>query len=379
MALTKQSTNCDSVRPRLYVALELSSTTWRLAISDGSDRVREKAMAAGDEQALVGEVERAKRRFGLDATTQVVSAYEAGRDGFWVHRFVERLGIKNVVVDASSMKVDRKARRAKSDRIDARQILADLVRYYRGEKGVWRVVRVPSEEEQDRRRTHRELERLKKERTQHQARIRSLLATQGISSPKLDPLLKDLDEVRNPNGTRLLAGLKAEIVREKERLDLVRQQIRTIEKEQQERLKDAKSPELKKVEALALLRGIGIDSAWLLVMEFFAWRDFHNRREVAGAAGLGGTPYSSGSSQREQGISKAGNPRVRTRMVELAWLWLRFQPRSQLTRWFKERFAAGGARRRRTGIVALARRLLIELWHLVEHGVVPAGAVLKVA
>lgn len=360
----------------LYTAMELSASKWRLALSTGGQRVREKSIPAGDRERLLEEIHAAKKRFGLPEDVKVISCYEAGRDGFWIDRLLSELGIENVVVDAASMKVDRRARRAKTDKIDAKRLLADLIRHHRGEKDVWKVVRVPSEEQEDRRRLHRDLERLKKEKTQHRSRIFSLLATQGVRPDNLKTFLAELDAARIWDGKPLPPALKAEIERERDRLRLVEEQIRAITKEQREQLKQASSPELAKVEVLTKLRGIGADSAWILVMEFFGWREFKNRGEVGGAAGLGGTPYSSGSTELEQGISKAGNPLVRTRMVELAWLWIRYQPRSELSQWFLRRFARGGSRRRRVGIVAVARKLLIALWHLVEHGVVPQGAVI---
>jgi transposase len=322
------------------------------------------------------EISAAKKRFGLPEDAKVISCYEAGRDGFWVDRLLSELGVENVVVDAASMKVDRRARRAKTDKIDAKRLLVDLIRHHRGEKDVWKVVRVPSEEQEDGRRLHRNLERLKKEKSQHRSRIYSLLATQGVRVGNLNALLRELDAARIWDGKPLPPGLKAEIERERDRLRLVEEQIRTIKKEQHEQLKQASSPEMEKIRLLARLRGIGMDSSWLLVMEMFGWREFNNRGEVGGSAGLGGTPYNSGSSENEQGISKAGNPRVRTRAVELAWLWIRFQPDSELSQWFTRRFARGNSRMRRVGIVAVARKLLIALWHLVEHGVVPRGAVI---
>ena len=360
----------------LYMAIELSASKWRLALSTGGHRIRQKSIPAGDPQGLEKETQAAKKHFGLPEDAKVLSCYEAGRDGFWIDRLLSELGIENVVVDAASMKVDRRARRAKTDKIDAKRLLADLIRHHRGEKDVWKVVRVPSEEQEDKRRLHRDLERLKKEKTQHRSRIFSLLATQGVRPDNLKTFLAELDATRIWDGKPLPPVLKAEIERERDRLRLVEEQIRAITKEQREQLKQASSPELAKVEVLTKLRGIGSDSAWILVMEFFGWRKFNNRGEVGGAAGLGGTPYSSGSTELEQGISKAGNPLVRTRMVELAWLWIRYQPRSELSQWFLRRFAGGGSRRRRVGIVAVARKLLIALWHLVEHGVVPQGAVI---
>jgi transposase len=358
------------------MGIELSASKWRLALSAGGQRIREKSIGAGDREQLLREISTTKKRFGLPEDAKVISCYEAGRDGFWIDRLLSQLGIENVVVDAASMKVNRRARRAKTDRIDAKGLLADLIRHARGEKDVWKVVRVPSEEQEDERRLHRDLERLKKEKTQHRSRIFSLLATQGVRPGNLNAFLTELDAARIWDSKPLPPALKAEIVRERDRLRLVEEQIRAITNEQREQLKHASSPELAKVKVLTKLRGIGVDSAWILVMEFFAWREFNNRGEVGGAAGLGGTPYSSGSTEFEQGISKAGNPLVRTRMVELAWLWIRYQPHSELSQWFMRRFAGGGSRMRRVGIVAVARKLLIALWHLVEHGVVPQGAVI---
>lgn len=360
----------------LYMAMELSAAKWNLAFSAGGQRIREKSIRAGEGGKLFQEIQAAKERFGLAADAKVISCYEAGRDGFWIDRLLSQLGVENVVVDAASMKVDRRARRAKTDKIDARRLLADLIRHHRGEKDAWKVVRVPSEEQEDKRRLHRDLERLRKEKTQHRARVLSLLATQGVRPGNLKLFLVELDAARIWDGKSLPPALKAEIERERDRLRLVEEQIRAIMKEQRDQLKQPNSPELAMVKVLTRLRGIGVDSAWILVMEFFGWREFNNRAEVGGAAGLGGTPYNSGATDREQGISKAGNPRIRTRMVELSWLWIRFQPHSELSQWFMRRFAGGGSRLRRKGIVAVARRLLIALWHLVEHGAVPRGAVI---
>jgi transposase len=360
----------------LYMAIELSASKWRVALSAGGQRIREKTIPAGDREKLLGEIWAGKKRFGLAEDAKVLSCYEAGRDGFWVDRLLRGLGVENVVIDAASIKVDRRARRAKTDKIDARQLLANLIRHHCGEKDVWRVVRVPSEEQEDKRRLHRDLERLKKEKTQHRARILSLLATQGVQPCNLKAVLAELDAVSIWNGEPLPPALKAEIKRERDRLRLVEDQIRAITRQQRDQLKQPSSPELRMIKMLAMLRGIGIDSAWILVMEFFAWREFSNRGQVGGAAGLGGTPYNSGSTENEQGINKAGNPLVRTRMVELAWLWIRLQPHSELSQWFMRRFAGGGSRMRRVGIVAVARKLLIGLWHLVEHGAVPRGAII---
>lgn len=364
---------------RLYLALDLSMSTWAIATSDGGQRVRINGVEPGDEEGLLKKMAQAKKQFELPDEAEIYSCYEAGRDAFWVHRFLTRLAITNVVVDAASMKVDRKARRAKSDRLDVRQMLVDLIRYHRGDKNVWSVVHVPDEEEEDDRRLHRGLERLKKERTSLRSRLSSLLATEGIHSIPRDGALRNAATLRNWAGAPLLPGLASDIARTMERLDLVESQIQAIEKEQKDRVRCPETPAMEKIDRLSGLRGIGLDSAWLLVMEFFAFRNFANRRQVGGAAGLGGTPYSSGQTTREQGISKAGNSRVRTRMIELAWMWIRLQPESKRTKWFNQRFGGGAKRGRRRGIVGLARMLLIDLWHFVEHGVVPPGAELKAA
>lgn len=363
----------DSPTPHLYVALDLSLVKWQAAASAREGRVIGRRLVPGDAAGLVAWLDRAKADLGLPATAPVRSCYEAGRDAFWVHRFLERLGIEDVVVDPASLRVSRRKRRVKTDRRDAQLLLMDLVLCHAGQKDVWSVVRIPSEEAEDDRRLHRCHERVKKERAQHRTRIFSLLATQGVYPDRLDRVLEQLEDLRTWHDQPLPVGLRIEIERERARLAMAQAQIREIEKEQRVRA-TLQSPQMKKVRVLASLRGIGIDTAWLLVMEFFGWREFANRREVASAAGLGGSAFSSGSDDREQGVSKAGNARVRHRMVEIAWLWLRFQPHSRLTQWFRAKFASGGARQRRVGIVAVARRLLIELWHFVEHDVVPPGA-----
>ena len=322
------------------------------------------------------EIGKAKGKFRLPEGAPVKSCYEAGRDGFWLHRHLVSRGIENVVLESASIEVDRRARRAKTDRLDGGKLLKQLIRHHRDGEFL-RVVRVPSVEQEDERRLHRELERLTKERTGHRNRLQSLLVTQGVVlKPGRDFLLR-LSGVVLWNGAPLPADLKAECEREYERLRLVEEQMRMLEAERLKRLEGSERAELKQVLALARLRGLGCGSAWVLVMEFFGWRGFRNRREVGAAAGLVGTPYASGESTREQGISKAGNRRVRALIIELAWAWLRYQPNSALSRWFEERFGRGGKRSRRIGIVALARRLLVALWRYHEFGEVPAGAELK--
>jgi transposase len=253
------------------------------------------------------------------------------------------------------------------------------MRYHGGERKLWSVVNVPSVDAEDERHLHRDMECLSKERTMHRNRIKSLLIQEGIAvkNPSSRKFLVDLEKVRMWDGRSLSADLKSRIVREHVRLRMVEEQIYSLKKEREGRLVSADTASLKKVAQLMTLRGVGVNSSWKFVMEFFGWRNFKNRRELGALSGLTPTPYDSGGSQREQGISKAGNKRIRTLAVEMAWVWIRFQPQSKLSQWFMERFAGGGSRMRRIGIVAVARKLLIDLWRYLEHGVIPDGAVLK--
>jgi transposase len=362
----------------LYIAFELSSSKWKLAFSDGS-KIRYKTITAGNLAQLQVEIKLAKQKFKMGEDARMVSCYEAGRDGFWIHRYLECQGIENLVVDSASLEVNRRKRRAKTDRIDVGKLLRMLIRYWGGEKKLWSVVRVPSEQDEDARHLHRGLEGLKKERTMQRNRIKGLLIQQGIkvSNPSHKRFLEVLEKLRTWNGQAVAPGLKAQVVRVYERLQLVEDQIKALEKEKKERLKNPDTVSLQKVAKLSSLYGIGSVSSWTFVMEFFGWRQFQNRREVGGLAGLTPTPYDSGNSLREQGISKAGNQRIRALAVEIAWAWLRFQPQSQLSQWYMKRYANGGKRMRRIGIVAMARRLLIDLWRYLEHDKIPEGARLK--
>lgn len=360
----------------LHLAFELSNNTWKLAFSDGARR-RRKNINARDLEQLDVEIEKARNKFKLPEKVKIVSCYEAGRDGFWLHRYLAESGIENIVVDAASIEVNRQARRAKTDSIDVDGLLDRLLRHTGGERKVWSVVTVPSEEAEDARRLHRELQRLKKERSAHYSRIKSLLILHGISVAKWSGFAALVNEVRTWDGKKLPSDLKTELLREHERLLLVEDQIKSIEATRKQRVKDAEQPAHRMVADLMQLTGIGLHSAWVFVMEFFAWRSFKNRKQVGRLAGLTPTPYDSGNSSREQGISKAGNRRVRTLIVEISWLWLRYQPQSKLSKWFQERFGHGGKRMRRIGIVAVARKLLVALWRLFQFGVIPEGAILK--
>jgi transposase len=279
-------------------------------------------------------------------------------------------------LEPSSIKVDRRRRRAKTDRLDVERMLMQLLRYLDGDREELHVVRVPTQDPEDARRLHREQLRLKEERTAHCTRINAQLVTHGIDLKVRSDFRQRLEQLTGWDGSPLGTDLRAELGREYGRPELVESQLRTLEAEQQRRLEQLQVPQMQAISQLMGLHGIGRNGAWILVMEFFGWRDFRNRREVGCAAGLTGTPYASGDSEHEQGISKAGHVRVRWLIVQLAWDWLRYQRESELSLWFRERFGEG-KRLRRIGIVALARRLLVALWRYVDQGVVPEGAQLK--
>lgn len=370
--------------PKLYVALELSNKEWKLAFGDGRQK-RQINMPARHQARFWQEVAKAKAKFKLPETTPVFSCYEAGRDGFWIHRMLTAGGVTNVVVDPASIEVNRRAKRVKTDRLDAAKLLSMLLRYgLHEERTLWSVVHVPSAEAEAQRRVHRSAERLKKEKTAHRCRIRSLLVLHGVDLRRFP---EDWGDVKDWQGQPLPREVVAELQQEEERLLLVKQQLDALEQQRKSRVQAvSKTPgEASATSSLAErwsvklagIKGVGAETAWNLGHEFFGWRDFRNRREVGAAAGLTGSPYNSGDSHHEQGISKAGNARVRHWMTELAWRWLRFQPESALTTWYQARFAAGKGRLRRVGIVALARKLLVALWKYGAQGQCPEGALMR--
>ena len=362
----------------LFVSFELSDKNWKLGFTTGhGQKPRERTVTARDQKRVLDEIAQAKRRFGLPETAPVVSCYEAGREGFWLHRFLEAHGMTNHVVDSSAIEVSRRQRRAKSDGLDVRKLLSMLIRYHEGERQVWQVVNVPSVEAEDQRHLHRDLETLKRERASTTARIKGLLSSQGIQVTSLTKLPEQLDALRLWDGSPIPPGLRQRMLRVYAQYTFLSEQIAAVEAERRTQLQASTDARIEKVRQLMQLKGIGINGAWLLVMEFFGWRAFKNRREVGGLAGFTPTPYQSGESAREQGISKSGNRHVRWMTTELAWSWLRYQPESALSVWFRERFGSGGKRLRRIGIVAVARKLLIALWRFLETGVLPEGAVLK--
>ena len=356
------------------MSLELGEKRWKLSVSDGRHGAGRYDVPAGDTAAVAKCLATIRARLKTPAGAMVHSCYEAGRDGWWLHRWLTQQGVDNIVVDASSIEVNRRARRAKTDRLDADKLRTMLVRHHRGEH-VWSVLREPTEQDEDARRVHRELQRLTHERTSHINRIRALLVLHNLR-PDVIIAGRDWPAWWQGHHDKIAPKLREEIEREITRLKLVKDQVRTIELARRRQLAKGEHP---MVAQLTRLGAIGPTSAWVLVHEVFGWRRFANRRELAGCLGLAPTPYASGNTETEQGISKVGNKRVRALLVELAWGWLRRQPTSALTLWFSQRFAHAGGRMRRVGIVALARRLAIALWRFLQNGEIPLGARLKAA
>lgn len=369
--MTIKARNTDYTETEtLYLAQELGGSTWKLGFTVSLGRKpRLVTIPAGDVARLASEIDKAKHRFGLSESARVVSCYEAGRDGHWLHRHLVALGVDNVVVEPASVSVNRRARRVKTDRLDVVKLLRHLIRYQE-DPDEWRVVRVPSVEQEDQRHLHRELSSLKKERTAHTSRIKSLLVLCGVRMAVSTSFLARLGREEVP------PRLRARLVREYQRRELVCEQIRELERERHQLTKTSETTTAQQTRQLSQLRGIGEASAWVFASELFSWRELRNRRQVGGLLGLTPTPYNSDQSEREQGISKAGLRQVRALAVEISWCWLRYQPQSRLSRWFRERFG-NGRRSRKVGIVALARQLMIALWRYVEHGLVPEGAMLK--
>jgi transposase len=364
----------------VYVVFELSKSKWQLGVMlPGAEKMSRYRIDGGNLAELSGLLSRLRARAEqLGKPVRIVSCYEAGLDGHWLHRWLTHQGIVNYEVDASSIEVNRRARRAKTDRIDLALLMRAFLAYLRGEPGVCSMVRVPTVEDEDRKRRTRERERLVNERTMHSNRIRGLLQGQGIRDalPLKPGFLSALDAMRTGDGGALPPHLKDEICREHERLMLVQKQLKALEAAN---LAAHRAPAKGSVEAkavqLAQLKAIGPQFAQVLANEVF-YRDFKNRRQVGSCVGLTDTPYDSGESRRQQGISKAGNHRARTTAIELSWLWLRHQPDSALSRWFRERVGNVKGRIRKIAIVALARKLMVALWRYLETGLVPTGAVM---
>jgi len=361
----------------LHMAIDLGVKSWTLAFAVSVNHdPRLRKIEGGDFDALLEEIRLAKRRFGLLEDAPVVSCYEAGLHGFWPHRRLLELGVQNVVVDSASIEVSRRKKVAKCDSLDAGKLARMLVHWQSGESMIWRVVNVPSAEDEDRRQLHRELISLKKERTAHTNRIKGLAFSLGFIVQVDDLFPFQLAVLRERDDAPLPPAMHDRLMREYKRWKLVDEQIYALEVERAKRIKTQSSPHVEKVRRLLGLRGVGLNGAWLLAHEVFGWRQIKNRRQLGGLSGLAPTPYSSGDSNREQGISKAGNRRLRALMIELAWAWLRYQPTSALSKWYEDRFALGSSRQRRIGIVALSRKLLVAIWKYVDRGELPEGAVL---
>jgi len=322
------------------------------------------------------EVARAKTRFGLSAEAPVCSCYEAGRDGFWLHRALLAHGVTNVVVDPSSIAVDRRARRAKTDRLDAIALVTQLVLADAGDRRGWREVRVPSVEAEAARQLHRERETVRQALRAVDNRIQGLLLLYGVTGRARRLTPEDVRALRDWAGGPLPEAVQARVAREAEAGQALASRLRLVDRDLHARVKTDTDVVAQQARTLTRLRGVGELGAVTLSTELFAWRAFTNGRQVGAIVGLTPTPYCSDQSQREQGISRSGNRRVRTLLVEMAWAWVRWQPLSALTHWYQARFAQHG-RARKIGIVALARKLLVALWRWVDQGVVPAGAIVR--
>ena len=368
---------------RCLFAIELSKQSWVIGfITPLSAKISRRILSGGDWKGLLDLIEEVRARVSRETgrATDVISCYEAGYDGFWPHRLLEAHGIRNYVIDPASLQVDRRARRVKTDRIDTERLLRSLMAYLRDEPKVWSVVRVPSIAEEDARRLHRERDRLVSERVQHVNRIKGLCALHGIYDyqPLRPQAVAHLEQLRTAQGISLPPRLKSEIKRELQRLELVVKMIATLEAERDAIVEDEASTQVnaKKIQNLHKLKAIGPEFATVLVGEIFH-RHFNNRRQLASYVGYAPSPFQSGNVAHDQGISKAGNRKGRTTGIELAWLWLRYQPDSDLSVWFRTRVGTTKGRIRRIAIVAMARKLLVALWRYLETGVVPRGAVLK--
>jgi len=370
----------------IFVSLELSRSTWLItSISPGGgEKMSKHSVSAGDIAALLARFSELKEKAfaRTKKSFPIIVIQEAGLDGFWIHRVLKREGIESYVVDAASIATSRRRRRPKTDKIDGEALVRALLAYKRGEPRVCAMVQVLTPDDEDSRRLCRERKALTVERIQHVNRIKGLLFSQGVAD--YEPLRRNrrqrLDELKTGDGRPLPPHLKAQISRELDRLELLLEQIKTVETKRDALLvASPTSDETPAPQAVLMgLKGIGPEFAAVLWSEGL-FRSFANRRQVAAYAGLAPTPWQSGSVAHEQGVSKAGNPRLRTTMIQLSWLWLRHQPESALARWFHERAKRNGGRLRKTMIVALARKLLVALWKYVNAGVVIEGAIVKAA
>lgn len=364
----------------LYLAFELGNTEWKLGFTIGlGQSPRQRQVRAGDLVGLTQEMRRAKERFKLAPPARVLSCYEAGRDGFWLHRYLVSQGVENLVVDSASIEVNRRAKRAKTDSLDVQKLLTMLLRYDSGEQKVWSVVHVPSVEAEDSRHLHRPLKTFKADRTRHSNRLKGLLVGQGVRLPIEADFLERIAKVRLWDGRTLPPGLQARLKREFACYQFVTDQVQELEAERRQVLRSSTEPSVAQVRQLLQLRGLGQNSAWLFVMEFFSWREFRTRRQVGGLAGLTPTPYQSSEQSREQGIDKSGNSSIRSMAIEIAWGWLSHQPTSELSLWFQKRFGQQTAAQDwhcRFGSQTVDRLVaLSDLWRNASRGSTQASLV----
>ena len=377
---TNYSTPIEDV---FATSLELATGAWKIAMQDGKrENPTVKTVSAQSPehrlQQVIDELGRVRAKWGVPSEVRTVVLYEAGQDGFWIARALAELGIETLVCDPASIQVSRHARQAKTDRLDAIKLVNSLRRWLAGERDCMRVIRQPSVEAEAQRHYVRERGELQKEELQHRDRIRKLLRTVGCWDSGDGDIAGRLErgEIRGFGGTVLPPQLRARLQSECQRLALVQEQFKTLEKEM---IKQLPEPIQERVAKLQRLKAVGSVGAVRLVLELF-WRQFDNRRQVGACVGLVPQPFDSGNSHADQGISKQGNRRVRALLVEMAWLWIRYQPNSKITRWFAQRVGDGKSKRgKRVTIVAVARRLVIALWRYLEHDVVPDGAALKLA
>jgi transposase len=380
--MTETRTLAGSVsEPTLYVAFELGKKDWKLAMTSGFGiDPWLRTVASGDLGAVERVVREGRQRCGLPRAARVVSCYEAGRDGFWIHRALLGMSIANRVVDSASIEVNRRARRAKTDRLDALKLVRMLVRMCGGERGVWREVRVPTVAREAARQVSRDRTALTQDQTRLVNQMRGWLATWGARLPSRRHGAW-LTTVRDWAGVPLPAEVQARLARAEQRVTLIAAQIAELEAQQQAAVTtaaEAPTAPARALHQLVQLKGVATTSASVLLDEGLLWRAFQNRRQIGGFLGFAPTPYNSGASQRDQGISRAGNARLQAISIQLAWNWVRWQPHSALTAWYRTNFGRG-KRARRIGIVAVARKLVIALWRYLTTGVVPTGAIVKVA
>ena len=382
MQASHVSTPIKSNVSTIFVAIELSQRSWLVTMHcPDKDKISHHKLEGGDHAGLLTLIERMRERAArtLGAVPAVVSCYEAGYDGFWLHRLLMAAGITNHVFDPASIAVDQRARRVKTDRIDGEKMLRTLMAYLRGEPRVVRIVRVPTPEQEDARRASRERDRLTKEQTAHTTRIKALLRLLGmaVGNPRRHDWLTWLVKQRDWQGQAVPPQIMAEIKREHTRLMRVREQLDALA-QTAANLTPAAAQMAQRSELLLRLKSLGPAFTTTLTNEVF-YKDFRNRREVASYVGLTPSPWQSGGIDRDQGISKAGNLRARCAAIEMAWLWLRHQPDSKLTQEYRRRTLDAGKRIKRVAIVALARKLIVALWRYLTTGLVPEGVMLKTA